>query len=116
MAINDNCPELPDPDPAMFIRLTADECDILRAYITAGWYVQGAATPHEVHAWWETSTVLDDIHTAWKFAFETERRRRDTECRARTLAPQRARLYARMRELGITERAEALVKSSSDLT
>lgn len=83
MAINDNCPELPDPDPAMFIRLTADECDILRAHITAGWYVQGAVTPHEVHAWWEISSVLDDIHTAWKLAFETERRRRDTEWRAR---------------------------------
>ena len=62
-------PEQPH-DPEMFAPLTTDENNVLRAHLTSGWYKQSAVYPKLSSPWQETAGLLDDMHDAWKSAFE----------------------------------------------
>lgn len=50
--------------PAMFSGLTSDELNILKSHLTSGWFKQAAVYPRLSDAWWETSWLLSDLHTA----------------------------------------------------
>ena len=62
-------PEQPG-DPAMFAPLTRDENTILGAHLSSGWYKQSAVYPVLSEPWQETGGLLDDLHAAWRSAFE----------------------------------------------
>ena len=62
-------PEQPS-DPAMFAPLTPDENKILGAHLSSGWYKQSAVYPMLSEPWQETAGLLDDLHNAWRSAFE----------------------------------------------
>jgi hypothetical protein len=62
-------PEQPS-DPALFAPLTLDENHILRGHLTSGWYKQSVVYPTLSEPWQETSGLLDDLHAAWRSAFE----------------------------------------------
>jgi hypothetical protein len=65
---------LPDQpgDPALFAQLSLDENKILNAHLTSGWYKQSAVYPVLSEPWQETSGLLDDLHAAWRSAFEAD--------------------------------------------
>ena len=54
----------PAADPAMFSDLTTGELNILNFHLTSGWYKQDAVYPALSEQWWETSSLLKDVHTA----------------------------------------------------
>jgi hypothetical protein len=63
-------PVMATPDPAMFAPLTPDENTILNAHLTSGWYKQSAVYPVLSEPWRETSALKDDLHGAWRVAWQ----------------------------------------------
>jgi hypothetical protein len=57
-------------DPALFAPLTIGENSILCAHLNSGLYKQSAVYPTLSEPWQETAGLLDDLHAAWKSAFE----------------------------------------------
>jgi hypothetical protein len=71
-----NSPEFGAPDPALFAPLTTDENNVLRMHLTSGWYKQGAVWPTLSDIWREIGELLDDMHAAWRIAFDADQRAR----------------------------------------
>lgn len=59
---------------ALFVPLSIDENDVLRAHLGSGWAKQhvvygSAAAPT---LWWDTAAILDDLHSACDVRFDIE--------------------------------------------